>query len=467
MYQTPSEYFLRHVFPRGRLLNRIEDDLTVFVQFVSSFSNQNKSDFESNFDRSYSSIHTLAEKTIKNHRTEMISLFGLTIETEEGFVEASPRTMVLVNSQNFQLFFKSFCNRFQFPNCINKSQETIKQLEKNVRFKPASFILQLLKEAETKYGKGFKVSGAEVSNLIFNDLRVTTGEIAPVQLLDYLTKLKGQNIRFNADSKHTQHGREFLGYMFLAGLLDSDDNCRTFFLNQKELASINYIISSASFFEIPKEYINDAKVRKSMQHEWDIWYGDVSQIEFKKLALSEATLESFAGVLVVNSKALVAGTPAQISNTTGLHKRQIGDIGEGIVFKYEVEQITKIRPDKLGLVKIVSSDTSLGYDIQSLKLEDVKKKKLIEVKTTIRTFMPESEIMTFFPMSANEWETAKNYGDMYYIYRVFLTRDSAQIFVISDPVKHEKAGNILLEALQYRVLVKPQAGTYLPEIKMS
>ncbi|MEK7142155.1 MAG: DUF3883 domain-containing protein [Patescibacteria group bacterium] len=125
-----------------------------------------------------------------------------------------------------------------------------------------------------------------------------------------------------------------------------------------------------------------------------------------------------------------------------------------------------MRPDKLGVVKIVSNDTSLGYDIQSVQLEDVSKKKLIEVKTTIRTFMPESEIMTFFPMSANEWETAKNYGDIYFIYRVFLTKDNAQIFVIQNPIEHEKAKNIIIEPLQYRVLVKPQAGTYLPEIKM-
>ena len=80
--------------------------------------------------------------------------------------------------------------------------------------------------------------------------------------------------------------------------------------------------------------------------------------------------------------------------------------------------------------------------------------------------MPESEIMTFFPMSANEWETAKNYGDIYFIYRVFLTKDNAQIFVIQNPIEHEKVKNIIIEPLQYRVLVKPQAGTYLPEIKM-
>lgn len=41
-----------------------------------------------------------------------------------------------------------------------------------------------------------------------------------------------------------------------------------------------------------------------------------------------------------------------------------------------------------------------------------------------------------------------------------------QIFVIKNPVEHEKAKNIILEPLQYRVLVKPHAGSCLPEIKM-
>ncbi|MEK7142154.1 MAG: hypothetical protein AAB818_01050 [Patescibacteria group bacterium] len=280
MYQTPDEYFIRHAFPRGRMLRQIEDDLTIFVQFISSLSHNKKEDFEKKFDTQYSALHALSEKTIKNHRTEMISLFGLTIETEDDFVEASARTSLLVDSQNFQLFFKTFCNRFQFPNCINKSQETTKQLESGVKFKPASFILQMLKEADSKYGNNFKINGAEISNLIFNDVRVTTGKISPVQLLESLVSLREQKIQFNGDSNHTQHGREFLGYMFLAGLLDSDDDCRTFFLNHKELPAIDYVVTSNLFFEIPKEYITDAKVRKL------VFTREKSVILEKKLSLS-------------------------------------------------------------------------------------------------------------------------------------------------------------------------------------
>ncbi|MDB5224499.1 MAG: hypothetical protein JWO43_121 [Candidatus Adlerbacteria bacterium] len=448
------------------MLTKIEDDLTIFVQLIISLSHNKKANFEKEFDSRYSALRAVSEKTIKNHRTEMMSLFGLIKETEDGFIETSARALLLVETQNFQLFFKTVCHRFQFPNAINKSQETIRQLEQNVKFKPASFILQLLKEANTKYGEGFKITGAEVSNLIFNDLRVVAGAISPTQLLNTLVELRKQEEQFDGDSNHAQHGREFLGYMFLAGLVDSDDARRTFFLNLKELGAIDFIIYSDLFFEIPKEYTSSAKVRKETQLDWDIWYGDVSDIEIKKLSSSDATLEYIEEKIATISMPGTVEKNAGVSVPAGFHKRQIGDIGEGVAYKYEVEQIKKIRPDKLGVVKLVSNDTSLGYDIQSVQLEDVNKKKLIEVKTTIRTFMPESEIITFFPMSANEWETAKNYGNMYFIYRVFITKDSAQIFVIQNPVEQENAKNIIIEPLQYRVLVKPQAGTYLPEIKM-
>ena len=120
-----------------------------------------------------------------------------------------------------------------------------------------------------------------------------------------------------------------------------------------------------------------------------------------------------------------------------------------------------MRPDKLGLVKIVANDTELGYDIQSLEFADVNIKKFIEVKTTERTFPPAAEVLTYFPMSSNEWETARSQKDRYYIYRVFLTNKDPKIFVIQNPVSKEKAGHIILELLKYRVVVKKQAGEYI------
>lgn len=460
LYQTPQRYYMRHAFPRGRMLSRIEDDLMIFSQLIISLSGLPKREFEEKFDKEYAALHDLNVKTIKNHRTEVISLFGLIIVNEDGLVEASDRVKLLINTQNFQLFFKTFCNRFQFPNIINKPQETIKQLKHNVRFKPAQFLLKLFVIGNQRF-KGFGVTGAEISNLVFNDVRVTAGQLSPREVLESLVRMRKGNTHFEGNSKQTQHGREFLGYMYLAGLLETEDASRTFYLNTKEAPSIRYIIDNSDFFEIPKLYINDIKTRKSTARDWQYWFGEVDRIEFLRLSSSTETIKEIEkralGKLTTEEEALAI--PTVVS------KKDIGDIGERIVFKYERRVITKIRPDKVGLVKIVSNDTSLGYDVQSFEEEDISKKKLIEVKTTIRTFESSTAIVTYFPMSCNEWQTAHNNRESYYIYRVFLSKKNTRILVIKDPVGESEKGNIIVEPTEYRILIKGGTGVYLPNIE--
>ena len=66
------------------------------------------------------------------------------------------------------------------------------------------------------------------------------------------------------------------------------------------------------------------------------------------------------------------------SKKTGFHKEKSVILEKKVVFKYEVEQVQKKYAQvKLGVVKIVSNDTSLGYDIlNQYNLEDVSKKKI-------------------------------------------------------------------------------------------
>ena len=450
VHQPPKEYFLRSAFPRGRMLSHIEDDLTILAQLIARYEASPKEKFDENIDREYAKLRSASAKSIKNYRTEMTKLFGLVVVDEGGIVEASSRTATLIETQNFHLFFKSFCNRFQFPNCINKPQETVKQLEAGVKFKPAKFILRLFLLGIKQCGETFSLNGNEISNLVFNDLRVTTGQVGPDMVLKRLLGLRKGKERFAGRSRMVQHGREFLGYMMLAKLLKQDG--REFSLNAAELPAINSIIEDNSFFEIPKDYSTDPAVRKNTQVEWALWYGELSRLEITKLT---------SAVSAVETKISVGEEAVEFEQPAAEALKEIGDKGEWIVLKYEKEKIGQIRPDKVSLVKIVSNDTELGYDIQSFEFEDVSKKKFIEVKTTERTFPPALDILTFFPMSSNEWETAKNYGQSYYIYRVFLIATGSKMFIIQDPVDKEKKGFIILEPLKYRVIVKKQAGDYI------
>jgi len=452
VYKTPSEHFLRCAFPRGRLLSQVEDDLAILTQLIARFSPTTKDRFDELIDKEYARLRSAKTKTIRNYRTEMTKLFGLTVVGDDDMVEPSSRTSTLIDSQNFPLFFKSFCNRFQFPNCINKPQETAKQIQAGVKFKPAKFILELFLIGTKKCGKEFAINGNEISNLVFNDLRVTTGTINPAKVLGLLLKLRRGKVHFAGGSKLVQHGREFLGYMMLGKLLKQ--NGRDFSINLSERPAINFILKNEDFFEIPAEYTTDRETRKSKQLEWSFWYGEMGGLEKSKLAVS-------VPMAPAEKLGISEEEAAELALPGREELKEIGDKGERIVLKYEKEKIKYIRPDKLGLIKIVSNDAELGYDIQSLEFSDIGKKKFIEVKTTERTFPPAVEVLTYFPMSSNEWETARNQGDSYYIYRVFLTSTDSKIFIIRNPVKKERAGYIILEPLKYRVVVKKQAGNYI------
>lgn len=465
IYETPREAFLRCAFPRGRMLSEMEDELTIFAQLIASNSGKEKNEFERSFDDAYAAIHHLSAKTIKNRRTEMTRLFGLVIETAEGMVEPSPRTLNLIEKQDFRLFFKTICNKFQFPNCINKFQETKKQLEAGVHFKPGKFILQLMKLGVDRFGYEFTITGQEISNLIFNDLDVTAGRTEAGAVFERMIALRKDGVMFEGGSLISQHGREFLGYMTLAGLLVTDEGGHRFLLNRNESAAIEAVIKDDGFFEFPSTYLTSLEERRRIQNEWEYWYGELTQMEIQKFATTESAY-SFrldeGGEAWVPAVSLPAAqrepvTDAELAGPTGQSLKETGDIGERIVLTFERRRIAKVRPDKLALVRIVSNDSSLGFDIQSVELADFSRKRLIEVKTTKRTFAPSSEVVTFFPMSSNEWDAAKLYGESYYIYRVFLTSKDAQIYIVKNPAEKETRGLVILEPSQFRVLLKHEA----------
>ena len=192
--------------------------------------------------------------------------------------------------------------------------------------------------------------------------------------------------------------------------------------------------------------------------EWEKWYGDVSDDEieaFSSIGPVSKKLEAELPKAAFKEQVAIFGVQPLVSE-----KNNIGYLGEHIVLKYEQDVIAQIRPDKLGLIKIVSNDTELGYDIQSLEPNNINIKKMIEVKTTKRTFPPESDVLTFFPMSSNEWVTAKNHKEKYYIYRVFITNEDPKIYIIKNPAQKYQRGLIMLEPLEYRVIVKRGSGNY-------
>jgi hypothetical protein len=382
----------------------------------------------------------------------MITLFGLTIIDNENVVWPSGNTKFLLETQDYPLFFRAFCDKFQFPNCINVWTEAKLQASMGVRFKPAQYILQVLQEANLVFpNEVFYVSNQEISHLIFNDIRVAKGEITPKQVLQAILDGRAKKTVYPGGSNLTQHGREFLGYMTLAHLLKTDESGRNFCLNSDETKAIEHIIKNRSFIAPPKD-IDDVDAHKKFCEAWDLRFKRVTTEDrsvFKRRPRS-FTINVQDRVVVTDSTAAATRPNQQSLNETG-------DEGELYVLKYEKELVAAVRPDKVALVARVANDTSLGYDIQSLELPDCSRKKYIEVKSTIRTFPPNEEILTFFPMSGNEWETARHQQDSYYIYRVVLLENEVKMYIVQNPVQKESDKKIILEVKEYRVVLKHNA----------
>ena len=83
--------------------------------------------------------------------------------------------------------------------------------------------------------------------------------------------------------------------------------------------------------------------------------------------------------------------------------KEIGDLGEALIIGHEKVRVKEGgREDLLHLIKKIPTSFALGYDIQSVELDQGK--RFIEVKTTVS-----NKPINFysFHMTPNEWDTAR------------------------------------------------------------
>lgn len=122
-----------------------------------------------------------------------------------------------------------------------------------------------------------------------------------------------------------------------------------------------------------------------------------------------------------------------------------GLLGEQYVLETERKRLRKLgREDLASLVEWTSQiSVNHGYDIHSF--EEDGEDRLIEVKSTSGTGKS-------FDISINEWETAKEYGVKYHIYRVMQVRTSSPNHIeIKDPWNLERKGLISITPNGYRI----------------
>lgn len=111
--------------------------------------------------------------------------------------------------------------------------------------------------------------------------------------------------------------------------------------------------------------------------------------------------------------------------------KDIGDLGENLIIGHESMRIkTGGRKDLIHFIKKIPTQFAVGYDIQSVELDE--RKRYIEVKSTISNKKINFQNIHLTP---NEWNVAETLGERYFIYRLSISKKSIELFLIQDPIE--------------------------------
>ena len=116
-------------------------------------------------------------------------------------------------------------------------------------------------------------------------------------------------------------------------------------------------------------------------------------------------------------------------------------MGEAILIHHEQRRLTMLeRKDLASKVKKIPETFAVGYDIHSYEGTG-DKKRYIEVKTTTSK---NKILVNRIHMTPNEWGSAETLKDSYFIYRLKISQDSLDLFLIRDPVGQYKSNKLTM-----------------------
>lgn len=448
-YQIPGEYYFRlhHVRPRfkGDIENVLIYVAEEIVRVGERETNKFVSDVNSALFRYPGNAHREL-KTINNWRTEISALFGF-IEHTKTTDRPGRRAIELANNQDLVECFKVFLYNFQYPGAHIKPKGVLEQVEQGVRFKPAQYILKLLRYANREGGNSIGITKFEVCHCIFNDLRVTRDNESVENTWKRISDNRKQRLTYDQTGDIIRYAGDIIDYMEIANLLKTYDS-RTYYLNTLEEESIVKFCESEEWFD---EYDNMISNRhgsieavKACSNDWFAYVNrDMKDTDFSTdilayIANDEKELQQLKEN-ARNTKAAGLSDFIERDNVIEKHiatyydmltAKDIGDIGESLVHGHECMRIKQGgREDLIHLIKRIPTQYAVGYDISSVELDE--RKRYIEVKTTIS-----SKPLHFnrIHLTKNEWNTASSTHDRYYVYRLLLSKSERKLFLLQDPV---------------------------------
>jgi hypothetical protein len=433
MYKVPDEYYFRIHHVRPRFKGDIENVLLYMATEISKMEEMPEKEFANELNnaiRRYPGNGIRELKTINNWRTEISSLFGYFI-VENGKTRAGRRAIELAEKADLVEAFKTFLYSFQYPGAHIKSHEVLKQIEAGIHFKPAQYILQVLESAEEDAGKRIGLSKEEVCHCIFNDLRCTTGLETPLATWKRIQQNRDNERTYDSTGDVIRYAGDIIDYMEIANLLVSHDG-KVFYKNTLESEAILKFVNSTEWYcgydsMIKRKSGSLESIKQCVVGWYQYVNREMADTDFETDILAFIASDSDEYHALQKSKNEIFD---KLLAQDDIKTKEIGDIGESLVHSHECQRVKNGgREDLIHLIKRIPTQFAVGYDIQSVELDE--RKRYIEVKTTIS-----SKPLHFnkVHLTPNEWNTADSMKDRYFIYRLMISKSEKKLYIIQDPV---------------------------------
>jgi hypothetical protein len=459
-YTIPNNFYFRLHHIRPRFKSDVESVLLFMANEISKIPSLPKEEFKNRLNDSimlFSGNARLQQKTIDNWRTEISALFGFIQEDSVSKTSwAGNIALKLAKEQDLIQFFKYFLYYFQYPGGHLKTHKVKELIDAGIKFKPAQYILKVLEQGEKIYKKRISINKAEVTHCIFNDLRVTRDNRSPTETAQLILDNQNKKVEYDWSGDVIRYAGDILDYMVIADLLTLHGN--DFYINLKERESTTAFIQSNNWFDKYDPFYKKSDIA-SLRLIEDDWFNyvntDLGENLFKTDVLKYLGIEEDSYTTLINAS--IAEFEKDLDAETIKRTKDIGDFGENLILGHESMTLKNgNREDLIHLIKRIPTGFAIGYDIQSIELDETK--RLIEVKTTIS-----SKTLNFynFHLTTNEWNAAESYGDVYFVYRLMISKTEKKLFIIQNPVGQYKQNKLKMTPRDGAdIIFKENTGTW-------
>ena len=447
-YRVPAEYWQRIHFVRPRFKGNIENVLLYMAHECCKIGRCSSREYNEkyfNAIRSFKDNIGKEVKTLNNWRTEIPALFGFYKENKHtDMTETTAMAKFLNEHQDLTQFMRFFLFTFQFPGGHLKSNEIAELINSNIRFKPAQTIIKVLLEGNKLLtDKEMSLSGEEAAYCILNDRRVTSGvksarEVAETILNNRKNKLKyydksdpliqGNTGKAMSEGDVRRYASDIMDYMEIASILEKRHNY--YYLKPNEKDTIETFVNDKTFFDGYEPFYGKEYKTSEISAIEPLWF------EYVNNSLDESLFKTDLKTVLGEDVETDIVYGERISDLfDGEHtKKDVGNLGESIVCCHEKMRLKLASCDD-GMIKRVqivdSPSYHPGFDIDSFEGDGTQHHRYVEVKTTIS----HNKIDLFgFHMSPNEWSVAETTQEHYCVYRLMISRNAKQLFVLRNPV---------------------------------